>query len=186
MKVRYLKSDELRHHGVEGQKWGIRRYQNPDGTLTAEGKRRYGTIEGFNKAYTKKQAQKKAFTSLGAGLGIAAGIAGGTGLAIKKMNTQAANWEGNGAMVNKYLRKAENIRTVRDIAAGGALIVSTIIAPIASGAGPELKRSANVIRGKEYSKYALKQIEKERINNAINKIENIQTDHELEELNKKK
>ena len=31
----------LEHHGILGQKWGIRRYQNPDGTLTAEGKVRY-------------------------------------------------------------------------------------------------------------------------------------------------
>lgn len=34
-------NDELCHHGIKGQKWGIRRYQNPDGTLTAEGKLRY-------------------------------------------------------------------------------------------------------------------------------------------------
>lgn len=32
----------LIHHGIKGQKWGIRRYQNPDGTLTAEGRQRYG------------------------------------------------------------------------------------------------------------------------------------------------
>ena len=32
----------LEHHGVKGQKWGIRRYQNEDGTFTAEGKKRYG------------------------------------------------------------------------------------------------------------------------------------------------
>lgn len=36
--------NELYHHGILGQKWGIRRYQNPDGTLTEEGKRRYGKI----------------------------------------------------------------------------------------------------------------------------------------------
>ena len=30
---------ELYHHGVKGQKWGVRRYQNKDGTLTALGKR---------------------------------------------------------------------------------------------------------------------------------------------------
>lgn len=32
----------LYHHGIKGQKWGIRRYQNEDGTLTAEGRERYG------------------------------------------------------------------------------------------------------------------------------------------------
>ena len=31
----------LVHYGIKGQKWGIRRYQNPDGSLTEEGKRRY-------------------------------------------------------------------------------------------------------------------------------------------------
>lgn len=32
---------ELYHHGIKGQKWGVRRFQNRDGTLTEEGKRRY-------------------------------------------------------------------------------------------------------------------------------------------------
>lgn len=31
----------LKHHGILGQKWGIRRYQNPDGSLTEAGKKRY-------------------------------------------------------------------------------------------------------------------------------------------------
>ena len=43
--------NELYHHGILGQKWGIRRYQNPDGTLTEEGKRRYGK---FNDAVVAK------------------------------------------------------------------------------------------------------------------------------------
>ena len=31
----------LMHHGVKGMKWGVRRYQNPDGSLTLAGKKRY-------------------------------------------------------------------------------------------------------------------------------------------------
>ncbi|MBR6287819.1 MAG: hypothetical protein IKR19_00570 [Acholeplasmatales bacterium] len=37
----YLEIRELYHHGIKGQKWGIRRFQNEDGSLTAEGKKRY-------------------------------------------------------------------------------------------------------------------------------------------------
>lgn len=36
-----MENNELQHHGIKGQKWGLRRYQNKDGTLTAAGKKRY-------------------------------------------------------------------------------------------------------------------------------------------------
>lgn len=34
----YITDEYVAHHGIKGQKWGVRRYQNPDGTLTALGK----------------------------------------------------------------------------------------------------------------------------------------------------
>ena len=42
MYFRQQEKNYLCHHGIKGQKWGIRRYQNPDGTLTEEGRKRYG------------------------------------------------------------------------------------------------------------------------------------------------
>lgn len=36
----------IAHHGIKGMKWGVRRYQNPDGSLTPEGRRRYLTTIG--------------------------------------------------------------------------------------------------------------------------------------------
>ena len=36
-----LRSDVICHHGILGMKWGIRRYQNKDGSLTTAGKNRY-------------------------------------------------------------------------------------------------------------------------------------------------
>lgn len=35
-------NDHLEHHGILGQKWGVRRFQNPDGSYTAAGRKRYG------------------------------------------------------------------------------------------------------------------------------------------------
>lgn len=36
-----MKYDEVKHHGIKGQKWGIRRFQNDDGSLTDAGRKRY-------------------------------------------------------------------------------------------------------------------------------------------------
>ena len=54
---------ELYHYGIKGQRWGERRFQNEDGSLTEEGRRRYGIVGDARKKaleYSKyAQAERK-------------------------------------------------------------------------------------------------------------------------------
>ncbi|MBP5726210.1 MAG: hypothetical protein J6Y48_03965 [Clostridia bacterium] len=49
----------LAHYGIKGQRWGLRRFQNPDGTLTPEGLKRYGSLENFNRQQGIVGTQKR-------------------------------------------------------------------------------------------------------------------------------
>lgn len=54
----YIDNNYLAHHGILGMKWGVRRYQNPDGSLTSAGESRYYSESGkrkfnFGEAATK-------------------------------------------------------------------------------------------------------------------------------------
>lgn len=48
-----MNNNELYHHGILGQRWGVRRFQNPDGSLTSAGEKRYGDLS------TGKQIERK-------------------------------------------------------------------------------------------------------------------------------
>lgn len=65
-----LRSDELMHFGVKGMKWGVRRYQNKDGSLTPLGRKKYGSKENFEYQRELKKAKRAGW------LGVAAGTAG--------------------------------------------------------------------------------------------------------------
>lgn len=63
----YNYDNELYHHGDKGMKWGVRRYQNNDGTMTPQGKKRYSdkspyevtTVDGDTFRITGRSANKK-------------------------------------------------------------------------------------------------------------------------------
>ena len=52
--------DELTHWGIKGMRWGVRRYQNPDGTLTPAGRKRYDKEMSRLKAEEKVLKNRKA------------------------------------------------------------------------------------------------------------------------------
>ena len=70
--VSSLGSDYLMHHGIKGQKWYHRRFQNEDGTLTPAGRIRYGVGEGMKKvsnaAKSVASGVKKAYRTVDRGL----------------------------------------------------------------------------------------------------------------------
>ena len=49
----------IEHHGIKGQKWGVRRYQNPDGTLTPLGRKKLGRFE--RRATETKSSMEKVY-----------------------------------------------------------------------------------------------------------------------------
>ena len=80
-------SDELYHYGIKGQKWGVRNYQNPDGTLTAAGKLRYYGSSDYQAAREKKSLGKMENAKTGFG----------------------RDWHNQRAAIHEYKKDARNI-----------------------------------------------------------------------------
>ena len=54
-----MNSNELTHHGILGMHWGVRRYQNKDGSLTAAGRKRVDKLDSEYQRLTGKKLTKK-------------------------------------------------------------------------------------------------------------------------------
>lgn len=103
MKPDYLEINELCHHGVKGQKWGVRRYQNKDGTLTDAGKERYGAEDNSNKMSEKNY--KSTMDILNAAKTISNETAN---LAAPKKGSKIVNKKNYKNMSDEELRKKVN------------------------------------------------------------------------------
>ena len=73
-KSQLIKNNVLEHSGIKGQKWGIRRYQNEDGSLTEEGKKRYGTPETYRAVAKEASSLEEATKGASSAVSTAASI----------------------------------------------------------------------------------------------------------------
>lgn len=108
---------ELYHHGIKGQRWGVRRFQNKDGSLTAKGRKRYGDSDSTSKNQTDKTTNKGLTDKQKKAIKIGAAVVGTALVAYGgyKLYTGAGSKidpETGFRMINKDMSDADNLLAV--------------------------------------------------------------------------
>lgn len=110
--------DYLAHHGIRGQKWGVRRFENANGTLTAAGKARYDDGKVSAKEKNAFSAKATAYKALGGMHKFNAALhPGKKGKALAEAAGRVADREAAKAQAQANAKKAaykENLRKVND------------------------------------------------------------------------
>lgn len=108
----------LAHHGIKGQKWGVRRFRNNDGSLTAAGKQRYNDGEtSEQRGFNKKKAAKVA-------LGVAA--AAGIGYALANPKSRQIINDYRKKSLSSIAKVAFDDNTKEFLARNGKKLVGTV------------------------------------------------------------
>lgn len=182
---KYNKTDELYHHGIKGQRWGFRRYQNPDGSLTPAGEERARELKKEFKQLTNRKLKGKIPHSINTR---------DRKKPLFMMKDDELDYRLN------RLRKEQQIRNMeKDLAPTGKKIINTvrdkIMVPSLINAGKNVMTSYFTKAGHDLVEYkgGIKEIkkrvlpDKKTINKEIKKIaSDDDVKNKLDDFNKKK
>lgn len=98
-----MRNDELMHHGIYGQKWGIRRYQNADGSLTEAGKIRYRTSDSSVDSINDAKGMSRRLNDVDKSLAR-------NSESLRKVNHKLRTGDYNWRYENKLTKKASDIQ----------------------------------------------------------------------------
>ena len=107
----------LAHYGVKGQRWGLRRYQNEDGSLTPEGQRQRAEMYGYNRQH-----------DFGRGIDAIKSVGSRIGGAIKKTVTPSNITKTKPRKGTKAQQKARKEKAKKIMIAAGAVTLAAVAA----------------------------------------------------------